>query len=379
MKIAQVNLQKDFGGAERHVLLLARGLQARGHRVYLLCHPHGLLRRYAGVDGIPTIPVSARTQLDPLAAARLLARLRRLRPDVLHLHTPRDYVAGAIVARSLQPRAVVVTRHMLRPVKPIIHWVFGAAGAIICLTPALRDHLRQQCVATELELIYGAIDCSEFPDDEPGLTCALRADWGLDATTLGVGIVGRLVPGKGHDVFLAAARELRGSRTRFLIVGDGPRRSALERTAAGLGITEQTVFAGFRDDVPSVISALDVLVFASGSPEVLPLTVLEGLAAGRPIITTAPPGAEPIVEDGVTGLVVPPGDAGALAAAIRRLAGDPVLRRRLGEAAREVARQRFALPRMIEETEQVYRRLCFAQFQGRVVAARGGARTGSRL
>lgn len=351
MKIAQVNLQTDYGGAERHVLLLARGLRDAGHEVRVFCHPGGRLRREAESAGIATGLVSARNQIDLGAALRLAMRLRRWRPDVVHLHTPREYVGGTLAARCAGVPATVITRHMVRPVNALMRRVYGRTGAVLCLTRAVRDNLAGQGIPPEkLELVYGAIDTTEF---------AVEAGKGA---ALAVGIVGRLVGGKGHACFLEAAARFSAASplpAKFLIVGDGPERPTLEALAGRLGLSsDRVVFTGFRGDMPAVMASLDILVLASTDAEVLPLVVMEALAAGRAVVATRVGGVPEIVEDAVTGLLVPPGDTDALAGALRRLAADPELRARLGVAGKRKVEAQFSLPRMIAETERVYRRLC---------------------
>ena len=369
MKIAQVNLASDYGGAERHALILSRGLRDAGHSVHLFCHPRGGLRRDAERLGLSTASVASRNQIDVRAAVALAARLRAIRPDVLHLHTPRDYVAGTFATRMAGvPVATVITRHMDRPVKPIMRRVYGEASAVICLTRIVRDGLRAGGVSPEkLALIPGAIDTAEFAaaGADAARRAAVRAEWGLDdaaaAPDCAVGVVGRLVGGKGHGCFLAAAARLADTPAavaKFLIVGEGPERAALEAEAGRLGVADgRVLFTGFRGDVPAVLAALDILVLPSTDAEVLPLVVMEALAAGRPVVATSVGGVPEMIEDGVSGLLVPPGDADALAEALRRLIKDAPLRARLAGAGRECVERRFTLARMVSETERVYRRL----------------------
>jgi len=254
-------------------------------------------------------------------------------------------------------------------VKPIMRRVYQAAGAVICLTRVVQNGLCAAGVSPEkLALIPGAIDTAEFAaaGADAARRAAVRAEWGLDdaaaaAPGCAVGVVGRLVGGKGHGCFLAAAARLADTPAvaKFLIVGEGPERAALEAEAGRLGVADgRVLFTGFRDDVPAVLAALDILVLPSTDAEVLPLVVMEALAAGRPVVATSVGGVPEMIEDGVSGLLVPPGDADALAAALRRLTGDATLRARLAGAGRECVERRFTLARMVSETERVYRRLC---------------------
>lgn len=361
MKIAQVNLQPDFGGAERHVLLLARGLRASGHSVTVVCHPDGKLRQEAHSLKMPVLPLPARGQIDPGAVVRLTLSLWLMRPHVLHLHTPRDYLSGVLAARLARVPAVVITRHMLLPVKPLMRRVYSRVGVVICLTGAVRDNLRQSGVPEpRLKIVSGAIDTEEF-----ALAHArrrpVRREFKLDESEICIGVVGRLVRGKGHECLLEAAARLKTEKSpaaKVLIVGDGPERAALQVRVEQLGLADRVIFAGFRGDMPAVMAALDILVLPSTDTEVLPLVLMEAMAAGNPVVATQVGSVPEIVEGGVNGLLVPPGDADALAAALSRLIAEPDLRGRLAAAGKQRVEQDFSLPRMVAATEHVYKSLC---------------------
>lgn len=347
-RIALVNLQADYGGAEGHVLSLATGLAARGHEIRVLCHPRGRLRRSVEAHGLRAVAVPTVGQTDPRAALRLAWIVRRWRPDVLHLHTPKDYLVGALAARLSDATATVLTRHLLLPVSPHMRRLYRRCDAVICPCRALRDQLAADGVPDEkLALVYGAINAEPFFQAPPP-----RSETGLV-----VGTVGRLVPGKGHAVLLEAFAQLGGVPT-LRVIGDGPERAALGAQVERLGLTDGVQFLGFQSDVPAAMAALDMFVLASTHTEVLPLVVMEAMAAGCAVVATAVGGVPEIVEDGHSGLLVPPGDAEALAASLRRLAADPALRATLGRAARERVRGRFTLPGMVAETERVYQRVC---------------------
>lgn len=176
-----------------------------------------------------------------------------------------------------------------------------------------------------------------------------------------IGIAGRLVTGKGHDLFLQAAAQLaraaESTPLRFLVIGDGPQRAALQAQAETLGIADRVLFTGFRSDLPQVMAALDIFVLASPEPEVMPLVLMEAMAAARAVVAARVGGVPEIVEDGANGLLVPPGDADALAQALRRLTCDSPLRAHLTVAAQQKARQDCDLPRLIADTERIYRNL----------------------
>jgi glycosyltransferase involved in cell wall biosynthesis len=202
----------------------------------------------------------------------------------------------------------------------------------------------------------------------------VRREFGLAPATPLVTVVSRLVDLKGLDSFLAAAARLalRYPSARFLIAGepahdDSGYGVSLARLAARLGIGDRVIFAGLRADVPALLAASTVAVMPSLN-EALSNVLLESMAAGVPTVATRVGGTPEAVVDGVTGLLVPPGDAPALAAAVGRVLESPTLAHRLGRAAREVVEQRFTLRRMVDDTERLYTSLLERSRAGRPAA-----------
>jgi glycosyltransferase involved in cell wall biosynthesis len=186
----------------------------------------------------------------------------------------------------------------------------------------------------------------------------LRAELGLAPATPLVGIVARLVPIKAHETFLQAAKAMAPVRpdARFLIAGDGERRGALEAMARELGLGDRVRFLGWRADLDRLYADLDVVVLTSKN-EGSPVALIEAMAAGRPVVSTRAGGVEDVVADGVTGRVVPIGDAGALARVVIDLLEQPDEAARLGAAAREAVVARFASSRLVADVDRLYRRL----------------------
>ena len=167
--------------------------------------------------------------------------------------------------------------------------------------------------------------------------------------------------GKGQEVLLEAFAHCQSHFPALplvlALVGDGPTRAALEAQANSMGIQDRVRFAGFRNDIPLVMAALDIVTVPSTLTELLPLAAMEAMAAGRPVIASRTGGASEIIADGSMGLLVPPGNVEALSDALQCLSADTDLRQQMGgEGAKRVQRQ-FALPRLLDETEALYRRL----------------------
>ncbi len=370
MRVAQVNLQRDWGGAERHVALLSQGLREAGAEVLLCCHPRGGLRLAAEAAGLPCCFVTTASQMDLTAALRLSARIARFQPDVLHLHTPKDYVCGTLAARILRRPCIVLTRHMLLKVKPVMRRIYSGSDAVVCLSDSIRESLSRQGVPTTiLNRVRSGVETNKF--DTPRTRQqrdAHRHRWGAAVDDVVFGCVSRLVGGKGHECLLAAfaraSRSVRGvppNRSvlpgiRLVLLGEGPLRASLENTVTQLGLNDLVHFAGICDDIPSAHSGLDALILPSFG-ELIPLSVLEGMASGLPVLATRVGGIPEVVEAGETGLLVEAGDIDGLTESISTLALNPDLRMRLGQCGQARVRRDFTLLSMTTGTLQVYRRI----------------------
>jgi glycosyltransferase involved in cell wall biosynthesis len=176
-----------------------------------------------------------------------------------------------------------------------------------------------------------------------------------------VGIVGRLFPIKNHHLFLDAAARIakQAPETRFVIVGDGALRADLEKMACDLGIGESVLFLGWRQDMARILADLDVLVVSSDN-EGTPVSAIEAMASGKPVVATRVGGLPDVITEGRTGYLVPPKDAAALADAVLKLIADAEARARMGQAGRQAACERFAETRLIRDTEALYRQLLAA-------------------
>ncbi|MGH2511176.1 MAG: glycosyltransferase family 4 protein, partial [Candidatus Limnocylindrales bacterium] len=185
--------------------------------------------------------------------------------------------------------------------------------------------------------------------------CTFREEYGIAPDAAVVGVVARLEPEKGHPTLLEAwPAVLRAvPNAVLLIVGEGSRREELERQAAGLQITQRVVFTGRRDDVPAVTAALDVAVLPSYR-EAQGLSILEAMALSRPVVASRVGGIPEVIEDGVSGLLVPPHDPEALAGAIVRLLTNHPLADMIGRAGHDVVHARFCIGLMVKAVEQIY-------------------------
>ncbi len=358
MRVLHVSSARAFGGGERHLADLARGLQQRGHEVLVALREGSPLReRLSFLPEGNIYTVRLRNALD-IASARRLARIARERKvDIIHAHVARDYVPASFASRFAPTTRLVVTRHVLFPLSRAHRLALANVARVIAVSRPVARALRSQNIFDEekLRVVENSVDPARFE------RARAEAERDTPDRRLRVGIVGELSVIKGQLEFLRAAalvvEELNGG-VEFFIVGEDNSRGGeflarVERLIDKLSLRERVRLLGRGVEASSVIVGLDVLVSASYS-EAFGLAMAEALVCGVPVVATATEGARSLIEDGVNGLLVPLGDVSALAAAVSSLLGDEERRLSLGAQAQHSARERFSPERMFEATERVY-------------------------
>lgn len=310
-------------------------------------------------QGIPVRHLG-RGRFDPRILGDLVRVARERRAAILHVHGYAAADFGRLAARRVGA-ALVLHEHFADPRMPAYQGLAdrllsGFTDRAIAVSGSTRDFLvRQRHVpAARVRLIWNGAPLAEFAPVTPAAALATRRELGLPPEALVVGSIGRLSEQKGHRYLLdAAARVLtRKEDARFLIVGDGDQMEPLRRQAEALGITASVLFAGHRTDVRALLGALDVFCISS-TYEGTPLALFEAMAAGKTIVSTAVDGCREVLEDGVTGLLVPPRDPEALAGALLRCLDDAALRASLAKRARD-ASARFDITACVAQMQDLY-------------------------
>ena len=369
----------NIGGAELQMSAVAAGLVRRGHRVTVFSfNGDGPLGARLNEEGVAaTVPF--RTWRPPassrlrralyygLATLRLWLALHQRRPQLAHFLLPAAYLMGAPAAIVAGVPVRVMSRLSLnfyqrkhplagrleRRLHRFMRAVLGNSRKVVA---QLRT---EEAVPVEkLGLIYNGLAIERFRRDE--LRQEARTTLGLADDELALVVVANLIPYKGHgdlfDALALAAPEL-GRPWRLLLVGrDDGIGDTLRAQASARGLAERVSFLGERSDVPFILSASDIGILPSHE-EGFANAILEGMAAGLPMIVTDVGGNSEAVVDGETGMVVPPHAPPDLAKAICRLAADPVLRVSFGEAGRQRVAERFTMARCIDAHERLYRAL----------------------
>ncbi|MBI3747845.1 MAG: glycosyltransferase family 4 protein, partial [Chloroflexi bacterium] len=225
---------------------------------------------------------------------------------------------------------------------------------LIAVSRAIEHKLvDEERTTVPVSLVYNGVDLQRYDNQEA--CCTLPEEYGMEPGSAIVGVVARLEPEKGHPTLLEAWPLVLRScpDTYLLIVGEGSRRDALEAQARELRIAHRVVFTGRRDDVPAVTAALDVAVLPSYR-EAQGMVILEAMALSRPVVASNVGGIPEMIDDGVTGLLVPPHDPAALAAAIVRLLTNHPLADTLGRAGHDLVHARFCIQLMVGAIESIY-------------------------
>jgi glycosyltransferase involved in cell wall biosynthesis len=319
--------------------------------------------RELGVERIITLTLSS--GLRPSGdAADLRQMLRRLpETDIVHVHRGKEHWLAALAnALSRSPKPLVRTRHIAQAVRPHAanRWLYRQATS---LTLTVTDAIRRQYIAAGLidparvVTLPGGADAEAYVPAPP--SADVRRLLGAAAGAPLVGMVAGLRVMKGHRLVVEAAARLaaRGIRPHFAFVGAGSQEAAIREAIARHGLGAQFNLAGFVPELPAVMSALDVALYVPLESDGMSRVVFEYLAAGRALVASRVGVVAEILEDDAQALLVPAGDAEALAATLTRLLGDPALRARLGEAGRRLVLERYSGARLAAALEAHYSRL----------------------
>jgi glycosyltransferase involved in cell wall biosynthesis len=319
--------------------------------------------------GISTTVIPESRHTAASIVRQLVRHFARHPVDVLHTHNFKDNVLGILATLPRKGCRRVRTVHgrgepftglaaaKMRLYRGVDHlvtrwWV----DRIVAVSVDLETHLARSFGAQRVMCIHNGIALEQVRVAKP--STELRQELNLGAQDFVIGTMGRLVPVKGLETFLKAARiiQSRKDKVKFLIVGDGPLKGTLRALARHYGLEHDVLFLGHRNDSYDVLAMMDVLVLPSLS-EGIPMVLLEALALKRPVVASRVGGIPEVVEDCATGRLVEPGREGELAEACIALMDDPDLAERLGLAGRHRVRERFSVRSMAEKVADVYRSL----------------------
>jgi glycosyltransferase involved in cell wall biosynthesis len=361
IRVVEVLATGSNGGAQEHLYSLVTRMDHDRYDVSIVSLSPGSAVRKLQRAGIPVLVIDEVD--DAIAVGALAAHLSEVRADVVHAHMYRAETVATRAVLALKEIGhrrpyLVSTVHSSRvrheADKDVLRELTPHMDQLIAVSRAIERKLLDEGRDTApVTLIYNGVDLDRYDHQEA--CCTLPDEYGMEPGSQIVGVVARLEPEKGHPTLLEAwPKVLRAvPDTYLLIVGEGSKRDALEAQARELRIAHRVVFTGRRDDVPAVTAALDVAVLPSYR-EAQGLTILEAMALSRPVVASDVGGIPEMIEDGKTGLLVPPHDAEALADAIIRLLRNHPLADTLGRAGHDMVHDRFCIELMVSTTQSIY-------------------------
>jgi len=376
-KIVRIIARLNIGGPAIHTVLLTAGLDGARFESLLVTGVVGpdegdmcdlALAKGVTPQVIPELGRELHLVRDLVTLFKLYRLLRRERPHVVHTHTAKAGAVGRVAARLAGVPVVLHTFHghvfrgYFGPRKTqffinLEKFLARLSDCVVTVSKGLRHDLAAYGIAplTKIAVVPLGFDLEPFLTVTQEAGARWRREAGLPEDAPLVGIVARLTGVKNHRLFLEMARRVADAapETWFAVVGDGELRAELEAYAAELGLAGRVRFTGWVRDMPPVYAALDVVVITSLN-EGTPVTLIEGMAAGRPVVSTAVGGVPDIVADGESGLLAPSGDADGLARAVTALLRAPARRQAMGQVGRESVRERFSAARLVGDVERLY-------------------------
>ncbi|MGK7876186.1 MAG: glycosyltransferase [Xenococcaceae cyanobacterium] len=365
-RICLIQSNPVWGACEEYLTLLANGLIAKGLDITVVYPKSSSLQPMIELfqKGIQQVPLPAHTFSSLAHVGSLCQVLGDIQPDIVHCNDPGLVAMLAATLNGISHR--VLTFHTPAQsfsyrlhAKLLQRWVLHQGWQFVVISGANQPILQHQYTIPEkkISVIEHGLEPKKF--EIPDTIESIRAEFGIAPDCTLVGCVARLATQKNHALLLdayAALPETLKARSHLLLVGDGELRSTLEQQVARLGLVEQVTFAGYRRDIPQLLQAMDIFVLSSNY-EGLPFAVLEAMAMSLPIVATAVNGVRDAIIPGETGLLVPPGQVGALGDAIAQLISNPEQCQRMGQASRDRFLRHYTAERMVHQTEELYSKL----------------------
>ena len=361
LRILQISSAETFGGGERYVADLANGLHERGQEIYAAVRARAALIEHLRVPKERIVTLTLRDGLDVPSAQALERYVRKHQIDVVHAHMERDYPLAAYAAR--RNAKFIATRHLLFPLSPLNSQALASAHRVIAVSNATARYLRAQRIVSEdrIAVVHNGVDLHRFARALNGFDRAefLRRK-GLPPDCVLVGSIGELRKLKRHDDFIQAAAIVAQQfpDAYFVLAGVEPTKSGevrkqLEELVTQFRFKDRFHFLGWLDDAEQWLGAMDVFVSASET-ESFGLAIAEAMAAETAVVATKTDGAQEVLEDQKTGLLIEIGNIAQLAVAVSSLIIQPRRQKQLAARAKESVAAKFSLQRMVDEIQRLY-------------------------
>lgn len=363
MRVLHVTESRSWSGGTVQLWNLCVGLVKRGHAAALFCPPESEILRHAPNSKVTITLCPMREDYDLPAAWRLAQSIRRFKPDVVHAHHPRAHALALLASLFTTVPNVVVSRRVsfrLKKWNVFSQWKYRSKKirTFVAVSEDIRRVLIQGGVAPEkVTVIHSGVDVQRFAPRP--LAEELRRQLRLPTDRPVVGNLTHFSWWKGQTVFLDAAKIVldAGVPAHFLLVGKDTDGAEAREKVRALGIGDHVTLAGFRTDIPDVLSLLSVSVLSSLAGEGFSGVLREAMCMGVPVVSSDVGGNSELVKDGKTGRLVPPGDAEAFATAIKQLLADPAQSQEMARAAQENVTSNYSLESMVDKSISLYERI----------------------
>lgn len=386
IRVLRVIARLNMGGPAIHVANLAAGLETRGYHTTLVAgslargeDSMAFLAERLGVTAVSIAELQREVSVlhDARSVLRVAELIRDQRPHILHTHTAKAGAiarAAALLAGGARPPVVLHTfhGHVLKGYfdagrtaffRQVERTLARASDVLVAVSPEVRDELVELGVAPseKFVVIRLGIPLEERLGD-PTADSDYRRPYGIPSDAFVVGWVGRMTGVKDTSSVVEIVRAVRerGVNAVLCMVGDGPDRMRLEQLAHELGIARYCYFVGYQSDVAGYYRLFDAFLLPSVT-EGTPVSAIESLASGTPVVANRVGGVPDVVRDGVDGFLVEPGDTDGAAARLATLAADPELRALLGESGRARVLERYSVERLVDDVDRLYRSLLVAK------------------
>lgn len=367
LNILEISSSRRWIGEASHLFNLSNRLILRGHKVFLITRCGWELSKKADDAGLPNIPLNMnghfniRDNFEDIS--RLVAIFRNQKIDIVHSHRGHDHwLAAVALTISRKKIPLIRTRHVNVPVKNHIFnkWLYNyKTDKIICVAKHIKDMLisNNRFKEEKLELIYTGADTELFDYRLTGEK--IRKEFGISDSSPVIGVVGRITPIKGHRFILNAIPAIKNEfpDAKFIFAGDFRDRNFLTYLQSMIeksGIKDSIIFTGFRNDIPEVVACFDVAVISSKGSEGSSRACYEFMAMKKPIIATKVGIMPEIIEEGITGILVPGMDSEAMASAIIKILRDRDGAKKLGERAYRSLMEKFNFNVWVDKNEKLF-------------------------
>ncbi|MBI5050451.1 MAG: glycosyltransferase family 4 protein [Nitrospirae bacterium] len=393
-KILRIIARLNIGGPAIHTILLSSELDRIGYKTILVKGTEGpregSMTDLAESKGIKPVVISELGREigfknDLIAFYKLFKLIKEEKPDIVHTHTAKAGTLGRVAAWLAGVPIIIHTFH-----GHVLHGYFGKlktwvfvqiekmlaliSTRLITLSEVLKNELINMGIGNEkkFEVVPLGLELRPFLENNPpppplsnggvgGFCGEFKKELGLPEDTILIGIIGRLVPIKGHRYFLEATKIISSQLTvdgsqlevKFVIVGDGELREELEDYAKKLGISDIVIFTGFRRDLTKIYAGIDIIALTSLN-EGTPVSIIEAMASGKPVVATNVGGVPALVKNGITGFLVPPKRPDLFADAVLKLLNDPLLMKKMGEEGRRRVFPQYDVSSLIKRIDSLY-------------------------